>query len=100
MGFRLYVKGQDVILQGKPKRGNEGLLKNKFGEENYERTKKVMDDAIATWTTATGGQKKDELNSKAFHMYEEFRPSVQSGQSGWGKKGALELSRVREVVAR
>ena len=97
MGFRLYIKGQDVILQGKPKHGNEGALKAKFGgEENYGRAKTVMDDAITSWTGSDG---KSELNAKAFHMYEEFRPSVQSGQGGWGKKGALELDRVREVVA-
>ncbi|KIW21126.1 hypothetical protein PV08_01706 [Exophiala spinifera] len=108
MGFRLYVKGEDVLVQGKPRRGNEDLLKRKFGPGNYERAKKAMDDAIATWTTTatTGGggqggkRNDDELNSKAFHMYEEFRPSVQSGQSGWGKKGVLKLNRVREVVAR
>ncbi|KAJ9495290.1 hypothetical protein H2202_009318 [Exophiala xenobiotica] len=99
MGFRLYIKGQDVILQGKPKHGNEGALKAKFGgEENYGRVKTVMDDAITSWTGSD--KKKSELNAKAFHMYEEFRPSVQSGQGGWGKKGALELDRVREVVAR
>ncbi|KIW60675.1 hypothetical protein PV05_00875 [Exophiala xenobiotica] len=98
MGFRLYIKGQDVILQGKPKHGNEGALKAKFGgDENYGRAKTVMDDAITSWTAS---DKKGELNAKAFHMYEEFRPSVQGGQGGWGKKGALELDRVREAVAR
>ncbi len=98
MGFRLYIKGQDVILQGKPKHGNEGALKAKFGgDENYGRAKTVMDDAITSWMAS---DKKGELNAKAFHMYEEFRPSVQGGQGGWGKKGALELDRVREVVAK
>ncbi|KAK5274905.1 hypothetical protein LTR99_004386 [Exophiala xenobiotica] len=100
MGFRLYIKGQDVILQGKPKHGNEGALKAKFGgEENYGRAKTVMDDAITSWT-GSDTDRKSELNAKAFRMYEEFRPNVQSGQGGWGKKGALELGRVREVVAR
>ncbi|KAJ9610114.1 hypothetical protein H2204_015468 [Knufia peltigerae] len=101
MGFRLYVEGEDVMLQGKPKHGNEGLLRSKFGTpENYERTTKVMQDAIETWTMTTGRGYENELNSKAFRMYEQFRPSVQSGQSGWGKKGALKLTKVREVVAR
>ncbi|KAI1615138.1 hypothetical protein EDD37DRAFT_391526 [Exophiala viscosa] len=95
MGFTLHIKNGDVLLQGKPKHGNEALLKSKFGEDNYERTKKAMEDALATWKS-----KDDDLNAKAFHMYEEFRPSVQSGQGGWGKKGALELDRVKEVVER
>ncbi|KAK4936278.1 hypothetical protein LTR10_022806 [Elasticomyces elasticus] len=95
MGFKLHVKNGDVLLQGKPKRGNEAPLKSKFGEDNYDKTKKIMEDALATWKG-----KDDDLNAKAFHMYEEFRPSVQSGQGGWGKKGALELDRVKEVVER
>lgn len=95
MGFNLHVKNGDVLVQGKPKRGNEAPLKAKFGEENFDRTKKAMEDALATWKG-----NDDDLNAKAFHMYEEFRPSVQSGQGGWGKKGALELDRVKEVVER
>jgi len=101
MGFKLSVKGGDVLLKGKPKRGDEAPLKAKFDREEegaYVRVKRVMDQAIETWQpdTKNGG----ELNRKAFHMYEQFRPTVQSGQGGWGRKGELDLDKIKEVVER
>ncbi|EXJ94417.1 hypothetical protein A1O1_02811 [Capronia coronata CBS 617.96] len=99
MGFRLMIKNGDVLLQGKPRHGNEGPLKAKFGgDEDYIRVKDAMDHALASWTA--GEEAKKELNKRAFHMYESFRPSVQSGQGGWGRKGELSIEKINEVVER
>lgn len=97
MGFRLLIKNEEVLLQGKPRRGSDGPLKAKFGgDDGYARVKDAMDRALASWT----GRDEDlkELNKRAFHMYEAFRPSVQSGQGGWGRKGELSIDKIKEVV--
>lgn len=112
MGFTLHVnRDGEVMVQGKPKKkANEGLLRGKFahGEEDeedeerqdgYERVKSAMNDALGSWK-GTGKEKenKEELNRRAFAMYERFRPSVQSGQRGWGRKGVLKVEEIREAV--
>ncbi|OAP65751.1 hypothetical protein AYL99_01723 [Fonsecaea erecta] len=98
MRFRLLLKGGNAVVSGKPQKANEALLKGKFGSgDEYERIKRAMEEAIASWKNK--GQEEEALNVKAFHMYEEFRPSVQSGQGGWGRKGQLSPEKIRAVVA-
>jgi len=94
MGFRLLLKGDQVLVLGKVRTGNEAPLRAKFGEA-YDRVKGVMEDALGTWKGRSG-----ELDKKAFSMYEQIRPTVQSGQGGWGKKGELRLQKITEVVER
>ena len=72
----------------------EEALNKKFGEEQYEEAKKAFQEALEQWRG-----KEDELDRKAFHMYEDFRPSVPKGQKGWGKKGQLNLGSVKSAVA-
>lgn len=38
----------------------------------------------------------EELESRAWHMYELFRPEVPKGTAGWGQKAALTLSAIRQ----
>ncbi|OQU99065.1 hypothetical protein CLAIMM_04758 [Cladophialophora immunda] len=98
MRFRLLLKGDGAIVSGKPHKANEELLRAKFGQGGgYERIKRAMEEAIKSWKKK--GQEK-ELNVKAFHMYEEFRPSVQRGQGGWGRKGELSPEKIRAVASR
>jgi hypothetical protein len=40
----------------------------------------------------------DVLADEAFHLYEQFRPSVPAGESGWGAKGTLSIKKI-EVLA-
>ncbi len=42
----------------------------------------------------------EELESRAFGLYEAFRPEVARGQAGWGQKGELSLERIRSLVQR
>jgi hypothetical protein len=94
MGFSLRVKGEAVLLGGKGKPLNEEALKGKFGGvEMYEAARRTMRDALETWKC-----EEEELNKKAFHMYEQFRPSVAAGRQGWGRKGELNLMEVENVI--
>jgi hypothetical protein len=93
MGFPMEVMGDAVVVKGKPKEGKESGLAKKFGEGNLEKVREAMEGALVTWQ----GQ-KEELDGKAFHMYEKFRPDVGKGQKGWGRKGELHLSKIESVV--
>ena len=59
------------------------------------RVKGVFKEALEGWKGEEG-----ELNWKGFGLYESFRPDVSKGQKGWGRKGELDLGKIREVVGR
>lgn len=40
----------------------------------------------------------EELNDRAFGLYERFRPNSPEGVRGWGAKGELSLERIRDLV--
>jgi len=40
----------------------------------------------------------DELASRAYELYEAFRPDVPAGAGGWGAAGVLDLSRVLDLA--
>jgi hypothetical protein len=94
MHFKLRLKDGLVVMGGKGKDGGEDALKRKFGEAGYVKVKGVFEEVLKSWK----GQ-EEELNKRAFHMYEDFRPDVKRGQKGWGRKGELRLGTVRSVVA-
>jgi len=95
MGFKLKLKENLVLVSGKAKAENKAAQKKKFGDEAYERAKGVMEECLQSWEGA-----EEDLSGKAFKMYEKFRPNVASGQQGWGRKGELEMDRIREVVTK
>jgi hypothetical protein len=94
MGFHLKLTDGQALVGDKPKKANESALVKKFGEEAYERVKAAFTETLQLWT----GQ-EEELNARAFHYYEDFRPTVPKGQKGWGRKGILNLQIVKDVVA-
>ncbi|CAK3844697.1 Hypothetical predicted protein [Lecanosticta acicola] len=93
MRSHLKLKGGNAVVGDKPKKGNEEALKKKFGDESYEKVKKVMSEALKSWNG-----KKEDLHERAFHMYEDFRPTVAAGQKGWGRKGTLRLKTIESAV--
>lgn len=93
MGFPLKIKNGSAMVGDKPKKGNEAALKSKYGQEQYEKTKSTFQDALEKWRG-----REDELDSGAFHMYEDFRPNVVPGQKGWGRKGQLSFENIRTAV--
>jgi hypothetical protein len=92
MHFKLRLKDGVVFFGGKAQNGSEDALKGKFGD-HYDDVRGVFDESLQEW-----GEKKEELDKLAFGMYESFRPEVPKGQKGWGRKGVLDLEKVREVI--
>jgi hypothetical protein len=92
MHFKLKLKNGIIFFEGKAQSGGEDALKVKFWGR-YDDIKAVFDEGLQKW-----GERKDELDKVAFKMYESFRPEVPKGQKGWGRKGILDLEKVREVI--
>lgn len=96
MGFPMTPKGDSVMVKGKPKTTREVNLVRKYGsDQSYGKAKDAMTEALQDWKGKEG-----DLDAKAFHMYEQFRPDVAKGQKGWGRKGELHLSKVRGTISR
>ncbi len=70
----------------------EKYLRSKFGE-HLDATRMAMQALAATLPPK-------ELNAKAFHLYEQFRPEVPSDEKGWGAKGVLDIARIMELSGR
>ena len=97
MSFKLNLdKNGQAMVGGKPKKaGEEALIKKYGGSDRYETVKATFQDALQEWK----GQEED-LDGRAFSCYEDFRPSIATGQRGWGRKGQLNLETVRSAVAK
>lgn len=94
MHFTMPFKDGLVVLGKDKKKANEAALKTKYGgEDEYARVKSVFEECLDTWKDS-----KEELNKKAFGMYEKFRPNVAAGQRGWGRKGELSLGTIWGTV--
>lgn len=96
MSFKLNLKDGQATVGGKPKKaGEEALIKKYGGSEPYEKVKKTFQNCLREWK----GQ-EEELDSRAFHAYEDFRPNIKPGQQGWGRKGELSLQTIKNAVSR
>jgi hypothetical protein len=67
----------------------EKYLRGKFGEY-YETVRTVMEELARSFP-------REELAYRAYMLYEKFRPSIPSGQRGWGAKGELKLDLIRSL---
>jgi hypothetical protein len=78
-----------AVNKGKP--GNpaqiEKYLAGKFGPG--------LDDARAAMAELAAAHEPADLYRRGFRMYEQFRPEVPAGESGWGAKGELDLAKVK-----
>ena len=77
-GLRAAIKGEEIDPEGV-----ERYLKGKFGEE-YEESRAAMEKLAKAFTPK-------QLESKAYDLYEKFRPEIPEGKKGWGAKGDLDL---------
>lgn len=62
-------------------------LEGKFGEA-LPQVRKAFEELADSYSP-------DELNTKAYPLYEQFRPEIPEGTRGWGAKGDLDLGKVR-----
>ena len=84
-GLRAAIQG-DAIHPGSV----ETYLKQKFGE-NYEDARATMEKLAKAYTPK-------QLESKAYGLYEKFRPEIPEGTKGWGAKGELDLDYIRSLA--
>ena len=68
------------------------ILEGKFGE-----ALPAVREAMRSLAKAF---KSDLLAQEAFRLYEEIRPGIPEGVSGWGAKGELDLNRLRALAAK
>jgi hypothetical protein len=70
--------------------GVERYLEGKFGE--------ALPAVRAAMSALAKAFKPEQLAGEAFRLYEEFRPGIPEGVSGWGAKGELDFNRLRALA--
>jgi hypothetical protein len=80
------VKESTIITAESARR----YLASKFGDD--------LAAAKAAMQALAKVYKPKELESKAFKLYEEFRPNVPEGVKGWGAQGVLDLDAIGELA--
>jgi len=86
-------EGVRAVTKSKPiePAGVKRYLESKFGESFPEVEKAMVELA--------GAFDPDELAQQGFSLYEQFRPKIPEGATGWGAKGDLDLGRIRMLAA-
>jgi hypothetical protein len=84
-GLRAAIKGEEIDPQSVEK-----YLKQKFGDD-LDEARTAMEKLAKTFTPK-------QLESKAYSLYEKFRPKIPEGTKGWGAKGDLDLDALRSLA--
>lgn len=84
-GFRAAIKGEEIDPESV-----ETYLKQKF-KDDLEDARKAMEKLAKAHTPK-------QLESKAYDLYEKFRPEIPDGTKGWGAKGELDLEYIRSLA--
>ena len=84
-GLRVAIKGKPIHAESV-----ESYLEQKFGEE--------LDEARAAMEKLAKAYTPKQLESKAYDLYEKFRPEIPEGKKGWGAKGELDLDYIRSLA--
>jgi len=85
-------RGLRAVIKGEPIHSGsvESYLQKKFGEE--------LDNARAAMEMLAKAYTPKQLESKAYDLYEKFRPEIPEGKKGWGAKGELDLDYIRSLA--
>lgn len=85
-------KGLRAALQGEAIHAGsvETYLKQKFKDD--------LDEARAAMEKLAKAFTPKQLESKAYSLYEKFRPKIPEGTKGWGAKGELDLDYIRSLA--
>jgi hypothetical protein len=84
-GLRAVAKGQPINPTSVSR-----YFKQKFGDN--------LPDVQAAMETLAKAYRPSILSKRAYALYEEFRPAVPEGKSGWGAVGELDLSQIRALA--
>lgn len=85
-------QGLRAAIKGKPIDENsvEMYLKQKFGD--------ALEDARSAMQKLAKAYSPKQLESKAYDLYEKFRPEIPEGKKGWGAKGVLDLEYINSLA--
>ena len=81
------VKGDKVV---EPESARDYLDK-KFGDD-LDAAREAMEELAAAF-------EPEELEERAYGLYERFRPQIPKGKRGWGAKGELDLKLIRSLAS-
>lgn len=84
-GMRAAIKGEEIDPESV-----ETYLKQKFKDD--------LDDVRAAMEKLAKAYTPKQLESKAYDLYEKFRPEIPEGTKGWGAKGELDLEYIRSLA--
>jgi hypothetical protein len=84
-GLRAAEKGKPIHAESV-----QTYLEQKF-KEDLEDARKAMQELAKAYTPK-------QLESKAYGLYEKFRPEIPEGKKGWGAKGELDLDYIRSLA--
>jgi len=84
-GLRAAIKGEPIHAGSV-----ESYLQKKFGDDLGE-ARTAMEKLARAYTPK-------QLESKAYDLYEKFRPKIPEGTKGWGAKGDLDLDYIRSLA--
>jgi hypothetical protein len=84
-GLRASAAGQAITPESV-----QSYLEKKFGDSLPE-ARRAMELLAKSFTAS-------QLESRAFSLYEKFRPVIPEGRKGWGAKGELDLDLIRSLV--
>jgi hypothetical protein len=84
-GLRAAIEGKPIYAESV-----KTYLEQKFGED-FEAARAAMEKLAKAYTPK-------QLESKAYDLYEKFRPEIPEGKKGWGAKGELDLDYLRSLA--
>jgi hypothetical protein len=84
-GLRALAKGQPINPDSVSR-----YFTQKFGDS--------LPDVQAAMETLAKSYRKDTLAKQAYDLYEQFRPAVPEGMSGWGATGELDPAKIRALA--
>ncbi len=84
-GLRAAIDGEEIRPESVDK-----YLQQKFGA--------ALEDARAAMAALAGAYGPEDLDRRAYGLYEKFRPRVPAGTKGWGAKGELDLDFIRSLA--
>jgi hypothetical protein len=60
--------------------------------------KEALGPVSAAMAELADSRDHEELAAGAYSLYEQFRPTVPAGESGWGAAGTLSLAKIRKLA--
>lgn len=84
-GLRATIKGEEIDPESV-----ERYLEKKFGEN--------LAEVRAALHALAQAYPPQELESRAYGLYEQFRPGIPDGTQGWGASGDLNLERIGKLA--